>query len=196
MEFSGYYYTNNNFSEYVIFVKQCDLIYVETRLNNITITFDQLKNNHNLYGFYLLSIALTPEPTIIYYCDDGCFCNFNPERKWSIETLILDKYMKFKKNNFCGFETDPRKWILTLSSNQEYDTFPDYCYDILNFFIEYEIMQLSVEIEKEEDEINEVNFQIKTAANLMSKFSLPCDIATMITFITSNINSNIYSNYC
>jgi len=185
MEFSGYYYTNNRYSEYIIFVKQNDLIYIETQINNITITFDELKNNYNLYGYYLLSIALTPKLNNIFYCNEGCFCDFNPDRKWSIETMILNKHMRFKRNNYCGFETDPRKWILSLSPKEEYNDFfrfSNHSYNIITFFIDYEIIEISEELRKQENQINEADFQIKSAATLMS--ILPFDIALIISNIS------------
>ena len=188
MEFTSYnYYNNDCMQEYVIFVKSGNLIYIETLFLSITMTSDLLYNSKYLYGYYLLSIALTRNPKELSFLEEGIKLGaFSTNRKWCILSKIYWKQSYFIPGIYSGFETNPNEWKLKQNYPEEINFFLRHfqkdmklCpYGILNSFIDYEIMQLSVEIEKQEDQIKEVDFKIKAGAILMSK--LPLDITIMI----------------
>lgn len=191
MEFSNYN-NNNSIHEYVLFLRSNDLIYIETLFLSIIVTLEHLYNNKFLYGYYLLSLALTKNPKKILFIEKGINLGpFKTNRKWCILSNIHWEQQHFIPGIYSGFDTNPYERVLQLSYPEEINIFFKYfqedmkiCpYIILNSFIKYEIVEINYELKKEEDIINEVDFQIKCASLLIAKFSLPIDIANTITII-------------
>ena len=188
MEFSSYN-NYNSINEYVLFLRSNNLIYIETLFLSITITLEQLYNNKFLYGYYLLSLAFTKNPKKILFMEKGIKIGpLHTNRKWCILSNINWKQQYFISGVYSGFDTNPYERVLQLSNQDEINTFfklfkddMKTCpYIILNSFIKYEISEINYEINYEKKIIDKVNLKITNASLLMSKFSLPIDIALMI----------------
>ena len=193
MEFTGYYHYENSGSEFITFVRNNNLIYIEIPFyhTKATMEFEDLKNDNWLYSYYLLSLHLTPDRSKIIFIDDSCECEYYPNRQWVLPTIISWEWdwNEFTEGNYISFETDPREWVLTLSSNDEianllyliphkefYYVSP---YSIMESLTLWEIDLIEMELTEEEEIIEQIEFEIKGAANLMSKFSLPAEIALL-----------------
>ena len=115
MEFTCYYYyIMLDLEERISFIKKDDLIRIDQDGKTITVPFEKLKEDEFLYGYYLLSQKLTPDPTNVVYTDG----------KWVVECEVIWKYHTTKMNCF-EFDEDPRNFTLTKSTEKEYDEF--YC---------------------------------------------------------------------
>jgi hypothetical protein len=186
MEFTGYHMQCDRSSETINFAKKGNLIYIEMPnvsgiANSCTVLFKNLQFSPKLYGYYLLSVSLTPSPTNITLFD------ISPIKLWNVETIICWDKNYYDRYYCCSFDKDPADWTLELSSFKEiadfftifWNNFKSNPYSILNSFIDWELDCIDNELSIDEKYIDRVDYQIKGAANLMAGFSLPCDIALL-----------------
>ena len=194
MEISGFYYhdyINVCQSEYITFVRKNDLIRIEmqTPIESaiVTINIDDFQDG-KLYAYYKLSLAMTSDVSKISFSETGSDCDYFPDRQWVIETVTSDRWNSYDMKKSCSFETDPRNWTLHLSSEEEIDDFYrcwfidgiyEMCpYSIMDSFIQSFAGEIERELEMDEKIIENVDYEIKASAILMSKLNL--DIIQMI----------------
>jgi hypothetical protein len=186
MEFSCAYFHHNRNVLFVIFARRDNLIYINLLDQvRVVMTMDMLLQDYLLSGYYHLSLFLTENVHNLTYFEKGTWgeqvlCN------WCISSKVIWKLSKITDyfSNTAGFSSDPRQWTFRKSTCRKIDRFFAFLYDnpyyqhcpyeIMNYYISYEIDEIGVELENIEKETEKIDFTIKTVALLTSnKFAYP-----------------------
>ena len=104
------------------------------------------------------------------------------EIDYTIEISVNNKTFNFIITEILNKDDDPRELIYYC--NDIYyiggsKIFNQIIEIVMPEFIVNELNEIDKLLEKEEHEIDNINFQIKTAANLVSKFALPAEVALL-----------------
>jgi len=185
MKYSCVYFCKNCSTYYIIFIRNKNLIYINLcNENHIVITIDMLMQDYFLHGYYLLSICLT----------ENIENPFNIEKKtWgNVSNINYYKFIEIKDYfpNIIVKSSNIKEWNYSISSSNNIDKFFASFYDnsiysknspyyIVERFISQEIEDIHLNLLNIEDEINKIDFRLKTISLLTSKkfiYSLPHDI--------------------
>jgi hypothetical protein len=158
---------------------------------HVVITMDMLLEDYLLTGYYLLSLCLTKDIHNIAFFEEGAWgeqilCN------WCISSKVIWKLNRITDyfSNTAGFTSDPREWLLNLSSHKKIDKlftylhnnndyYPHCPYQIIDYHIQYEIIGIDCELHSIEENTKNIDFTMKAVSFLTSKsfqYSLPHDI--------------------
>ena len=167
MEFSCcYIHYNTNMASYMIFVRKGDLVYIDAQYIKVVIPFDYLYNDDVLYRYYLISLAMTEDTENVKYYEEGSWGNQEyTGPMWCISSKVFWKQMYFTCyfDNLVGFNIEPKKWVLSISSEKKINKFFDMLHNveiisypgifITESYISSEIHEIAKEIDRIEKEI-------------------------------------------
>jgi hypothetical protein len=167
------------------------MIYININdMARVVMTMDTLFGDYLLAGYYLLSLCLTKNIRDIQFFEEGTWgeqvlCN------WCISSKVVWKLSGISDYfpNTAGFTSDPREWLLSVSSRKKIENFflvlygndyYEHCpYEVISYHISCQISEIDEELTLIEKETRDVDFTIKAVTLLTSKsfpYSLPLDI--------------------
>lgn len=193
MKYSCVYFRKNSSIYYIIFVRKYNIIFINLcNESHIVITIDMLKEDYFLYGYYLLSICLTQNIEIPFNIEKKTWGNNIISHWCNVSNINYYKFIEIVDYfpNIINISSKITELNYTVSSCDKIEKFFTSFYDnsiysknspyyIIERFISQEIEDIHVNLLNIEEEINKIDFRLKTISLLTSKkfiYSLPHDI--------------------